>query len=136
MPQEDKLHPAVVKALENDGWMITQEQIHFLVGKRNFWIDIQAEKHGLDGTQNIILLEVKGFSEDSVNELRNAIGQYVIYQAILSLETQPPELYLAVSQTAYNGILNERIGSLVRARLGMKIVVVDENLMEVTDWIT
>lgn len=51
------------------------------------------------------LIEVKGFDDDSVNQLRNAIGQYIIYQTILKQHHDPPELYLAVSETAYAGIL-------------------------------
>lgn len=68
------MHPAVVQALQKEGWAITQEQVHFLIGKRNFWIDLRAERTESSGKKNIILIEVKGFDDDNVNQLRNAIG--------------------------------------------------------------
>lgn len=135
MPQEDKLHPAVVRALIKDGWQITREQVHFVIGKRNFWIDIEAERHEASGKKDIIFLEVKGFQESSINQLYLAVGQYVTYRAILKLEANPPNLYLAVSKVAYSGILSERIGRLVRDDIGIKLVVVDESQQEIDLWI-
>ena len=79
MPAKDRYHDTVKRTLINNGWMIIDEQVKIEIGRRRLWIDVQDRK----AKQNLaILVEIKGFenSPSSVEELFQALGQYVVYQ--------------------------------------------------------
>lgn len=80
MPAKDRYHDVVVRALEKDGWSVTDEQLLVVMDERRLWIDIRATK---EMEQRVVRVEVKGFENmpSPVDYLADAIGKYVLYQA-------------------------------------------------------
>jgi hypothetical protein len=136
MAAKDKYHDVVVRALEKDGWHIMSQQEKIGIDKRRIYIDLRATR-GEDTVAIQIIVEVKGFENmpSPVDYLESAVGQYVLYRAIL--ETKEPEvtLYLAVPAPAYNGILSEEIGQIAIQKLNIKLIVFDTAREEIVLWI-
>lgn len=91
MPAKDLYHDAVKKALVKDGWTITHDPFPLKWGKKDLFVDLGAEKlltAEKEGRQ--IAVEVKSFlGQSDVEDLRNALGQFVLYHDIL--EERDPE---------------------------------------------
>ncbi len=124
MPAKDHYHDTVKRALVKDGWTIDHEQVLFVIADRHVWIDIQASK----ATELvIILIEVKGFEGPSqVEQLIDAVGKYVVYRTVIDdAGGENIELYLAIPEKASRGVLQERIGIIVRQQAQLKLLVFD-----------
>jgi hypothetical protein len=100
------------------------EQVRLNSGARRLWIDLYVVKEDLNLA---CLIEVKGFQNvpSLVDELAKAVGQYFIYQVVLSEKGIPLTLYVAVLDDAFQGILSEEIGLLISETLGVKLLVFD-----------
>ncbi len=71
---------------------------------------LPAEK---EGQQTAI--EVKSFvGHSEVDDLENALGQYLLYRSLM--QRRPPErtLYLAVPRDAFHGVFSAELGCVVR----------------------
>ncbi len=103
MAQLDKIHDAVKNALIKDGWTITAENYQIRFKELKFYGDIEAEKiFAVKGTKKI-LVEVKSFIGVSViSEFQKALGQFRIYQDILSELKPEIKVFLAFSEAVYN----------------------------------
>lgn len=132
--RKDTHHDTVVRALRKNGWRILDEQSPFTVEQRTVYIDIEAER---SDERRLIFVEVKGFQGDSqVTDLANALGQYLLYTHVLEQEYGSAlPLYLAVPYSAFSGILSEELGIGIRAKYGVKLIVVDLEREEITQWI-
>jgi hypothetical protein len=131
MPAKDKFHDVVLLALQKDGWAIDEEQVELVLDRRILWIDLRAVKDDIS-----ILVEIKSFlSPSPVEDLAQAIGKYALYSVILKAKKSDEALYLAVPNTAYIGILNERLGKLVIKNLRIKYLVFDVEQEIVIEWI-
>jgi hypothetical protein len=135
MPAKDHYHDAVKRALIKDGWTIDNEQVLFIIADRHVWIDIQASKATETAT---ILIEVKGFEGPSqVEQLVEAVGKYTVYRAVVDdAGGKNIPLYLAIPEKAYRGVLEERIGIVVRQQVQLKLLVFNLDSEEITTWIT
>lgn len=138
MPARDIYHDAVVKALTADGWSITDDPLTLSYGGKDLFVDpgaeratIAAEKEGQK-----IAVEIKSFlSLSIVRDLEEAVGQYDVYQAVLS-EIEPDRLlYLAVPQRVYEGLFAERFGQLILNRLELRLIIFDEQAERIFKWI-
>jgi hypothetical protein len=134
LPAKDTYHDTVVRALEKDGWRITAQQVRLTVSRRKLWVDIEATRQDLTLT---ILIEVKGLDAHAskIEALASAAGKYLVYNAILEWAEDERILYLAVPQTAYDGILNEQIGLIVRQKAELKLIVFDPLEERIIEWI-
>ncbi len=66
MPAKDVLHETVRMALAKDGWEIKFDPLHLRWGKRDFFVDLGANRFFLaDKGEQRIAVEVKGFGADS-----------------------------------------------------------------------
>jgi hypothetical protein len=81
-------------------------------------------------------VEVKSFLRPSdLEDLSNATGKIVVYQAVLDVfRIHPSLLYLAVPRTAYTGILSEDIGSIIKKHANLRYIVFDEYAEEIILW--
>lgn len=133
MPAKDRYHDTVKRALIKDGWNIIEEQVKPNCGARRLWIDLLAGK----SDRNLVLIEVKGFesSPSAVEELANAVGQYIIYQAALAARNQVVPLFLAIPNVAFFGILSEVLGQQVRQHTGIHLLVFDPIEEKVIEWL-
>jgi hypothetical protein len=138
MPAKNIYHDAVIRALSADGWTITHDPLTVSYGGKDLFIDLGAEQTALaaerDGRR--IAVEIQSFlSPSPVRDLQEAVGQYDIYRAVLA-ETDPDRAaYLAVPVRVYTGLLSERFGQLVIAKLQLRLMVFDESHGRVIQWI-
>lgn len=134
MPAKDRHHDAVVRALKKAGWAILAEQIALSMPARRLWIDIRAQKASQSAA---ILVEVKGFENmaSPVAYLADAIGQCVLYQAILEYARITDQLYMAVPAEAFQGILGEEIGRQAMRKAQIRVIVFDPEQEEIVRWI-
>lgn len=78
---KDKFHDAVRRALEKEGWIITDDPYSFSVGNVDFRIDLGAEKLiAAEKSGEKIVVEIKSFIRQSpVTALHEAVGKYDLY---------------------------------------------------------
>lgn len=138
MPAKDKYHDAVVKALTDEGWTITDDPFRLGYGDRTLWIDIGAENEtlGAEKEGQKIAVEIKSFIRASeIEDLQKAIGQYNLYRDILSEKEPERILYLAVPLRTYDGVFEERIGRLVIRRQRINLLVFDHEQERILEWL-
>ena len=140
MPPRDSIHDAVVEALMKDGWAITHDPLSLQYGERHVLIDLGAEDWGdsllsLERAEVQIAIEVKSFLGGSaVGQLEQAVGQYVVYDMLLSEVDPGRTLYLAISTVAFDDIFAEPLGELVRQRVPLRVIIVDCQNQEIVKW--
>ncbi|MEI7771275.1 MAG: element excision factor XisH family protein [Chloroflexales bacterium] len=138
MPAKDRIHDQVKHALIADGWTITSENYTIRIDERNVVIDIFAERGLLAARRNDehIAVEVKSFLGPSpVNDLRDAIGQYILYRSVLRRADPHRMPYLAVDSAAAAGILSEPIGQAILHDEHVRLIVVDIQQERIIEWI-
>ena len=138
MPARDSIHDPVKSALVKAGWLVTADPYVISYGERFLFVDLGAESQFMGAEQGgcRIAIEIKELRGRSViAELEQAIGQYVLYQLLLTQVDPDRIIYLAVTTQTYDDLFQEPIGKLVLRDLPLKLVVVDIELQEVSQWI-
>ncbi len=134
---KDIYHNTVKTALEKDEWIITSELFRFSIGSRSVYIDLIAEKLLVAEKEGRkIAVEIKSFlSPSPVNDLENALGQYILYRD--TLERLEPEriLYLAIREEVYTDFFKEEIAQMVVENNHLKLIIFDVEKEEVVRWI-
>ena len=137
MPARDIYHDIVVQALMDDGWEITDDPLVLSYGGRELYVDLGVEKAAIAAQKDNrkIAVEIKSFLKPSpIQDLEEAVGQYQVYQSILS-EIEPERLlYLAIPQRTYESIFTEKIGQLILTRLQIQLIVFDEEIARIVLW--
>ncbi len=132
MPALDRCHPQVVRALEKAGWNVAPKPYRLpLVGRPPLSIDIEAK----NANNRIIIVEVKCFTDNEVNDLYTAVGQYLVYRSLLRAQNINHSLYLAIPLPIYQGVFKE-IGIFVMQETGIKLIVVDIENEVIVQWLT
>ncbi|MBA4184261.1 MAG: XisH family protein [Acidobacteria bacterium] len=98
MPAKDLLHNSVRNALVKDGWKITDDPFRLKYKGRKLYVDLGAERIlAAEKGSRKIAVEIKSFvGHSEMNDLANALGQFIFYRAILSENEPDRELFLAV----------------------------------------
>lgn len=137
MPAKDTYHNTVKKALEKDGWNITQDPLIIQYGSKDLFVDLgaekvfAAEKHG-----EKIAVEIKSFIGVSpMNDLEKAVGQYIVYRNIIEEIENERILYLAVTNITYKDIFSEPLGQLVAQKNQLRFLIFNPKTEEVVQWI-
>src|SRR5210317_578367 len=97
---KDLHHDIVRRALEKDGWTITDDPLKLEYGGKSLKADLGAEKvlTATKGTTKIAV-EIKGFTGESlIQGFYIALGQYLSYLKILIGTKSDRILYLAVPE--------------------------------------
>ena len=137
MPAKDIYHDTVKNALVKDGWTITHDPLKLQYGKRKFYVDLGAKKllAAEKGDQKIAV-EIKSFiSNSEMDDLENALGQYVLYENVMSVVEPNRALYLAVADNVFEAIFEDAIGQLLLENEGMKVCVFNPETEEIVKWI-
>lgn len=121
MPAKDTYHQSVRKALEKEGWIITDDPYIISYGERFLFIDLGATElistDGIIGAvrgEQKIAIEIKNFrSKSPIVDLEQAIGQYILYQLLLKQVDPERTIYLAITDKMNEEIFREPIGQLV-----------------------
>jgi len=138
MPARNIHHTAVIQALRDDGWTITHDPLLISYGDRRLFIDLGAERLtiGAERGGERIAVEIASFMADSpVRDLQEAIGQFVVYRALLSQAEPERSLFLGVPMRVYDSVLSEPLGQLVSAEVRLRVLVFDPHQQRVVRWI-
>jgi glucose-6-phosphate 1-dehydrogenase len=134
MPAKDKYHQTVKNALVKAGWSIKNEQIALKIPGRVFSVDLEALQQQ---TAIAVLVEIKVFENmpSPMRYLEAAIGQYMIYQAVIDWLGLNKVLYMAVPIAAYETIFREAIGQIAIKKLHLRLMVFNPETEEIERWI-
>lgn len=137
MPAKDIYHNCVKIALIKDGWTITDDPLSLKVGQKDIFIDLAAEKLLVAEKQGVkIAVEVKSFvGKSEIEDLKNALGQYYLYDKILKYLNSEKNLYVAIRKAVFQRLSAEIIGQIILSDQNLKLIVFDPKLEEITRWI-
>jgi hypothetical protein len=136
MPARDRLHAAVKSALIRDGWTITHDPLRLASGRRNLYVDLGAERLlAAEKGPLRIAVEVKTFSGPSdVDALEQAVGQHVLYRALLAGQDPGRMLFLAVPEDVWSTLFQEPIGEVALESALDRVVCFDPVGERITRW--
>ena len=140
MPARDYYHDIVCNALQKDGWTITHDPYRLkLARKKNLlYIDLGAERliAAEKGIQKIAV-EIKSFrSASEMKDLEEAVGQFVLYERLLTRYEPARKLYLAVSADVKESVFEEEAGLVLIEDKIIRLFVFEENQEEIIEWIS
>jgi hypothetical protein len=137
MPARDIYHDQVRNALIKDGWTITDDPYRLQFGPKDLYVDLGAERViAAERGKELIAVEIKSFVGPSdVKDLRDALGQYVLYELVIEQSEPERNLYLAVTQTVYEDVFKEPLGGILLDNKRLKLVVFDPGEEEIVEWI-
>ena len=138
MPAKDIYHDSVKNALIKDRWTITHDPLTLRVGRKDLFVDLGAEQFlAAEKQGRKIAVEIKSFvGASEIEDLKNAVGQYVLYQNALELMEPDRELYLAIRQKVYSELFEEVIGKLLLQKRQIKLIVFEPNNEVIVTWIS
>ncbi|MGE0132707.1 MAG: XisH family protein [Blastocatellales bacterium] len=138
MPAADFYHDAVVKALTDDGWTITDDPLRIGYGGQTYYVDLGAARDTIAAERGNekIAVEIKSFLSQSIAcDLHEAVGQYNNYRDVLN-EIEPERaIFLAVTQETYEKLFAEKYGQFVIKRQSLKLIVFDPNQERIVEWV-
>ena len=136
MPAKDTYHDAVKNALIKDGWTITADPYPIKYEELKLFADLAGEKTisaSREGQQ--VVLEIKSFlSLSPMRDFETALGQYLIYRALLSIEHPDYQLYLAIGQKIYEEFFQKVAIKFILETYQVSLLVVDLNKEELIQW--
>lgn len=137
MSRRDDLHWPVRRALEKDGWTITDDPLELDLRGTKLKADLGAERtFAAEKAGRKIAVEVKDFDGDSpTSDLEKTIGQMQLYQWALDEKEPARELFLAVSKPVYNRFFKRPVFQLAVERNKLKLVIFDENREVILQWL-
>src|SRR4051794_32070929 len=100
MPAKDTFHDACKNALIKDGWTITHDPLRLVWGGKDMYVDLGAERLlAAEKPGQRIAVEVKSFlGESEIDDLEKAVGQFVLYRAVLAEREPDRQLFIAVTE--------------------------------------
>lgn len=106
-------------------------------GGRDVYVDLGAERLlAAEKRGRRIAIEIKGFQRESdIEQLEQALGQFVLYRAIMARREPDRVLFLAVPEEAARKVFDAPVGQLMREDQGVRIVTFDPEAEAVVRWI-
>mgnify|MGYP003572923612 CR=1 FL=1 len=138
MPAKDFYHDNIKNAFLKEGWTITHDPLRLSWGDRDMYVDLGATEDFLaaDKSKQKIAVEVKSFIGNStMSDLEKAMGQYVVYRAVLEEREPKRTLYLAVPQWVVWNLFNQPLGQLLLKKNLVKVIGVDVQTEEIVEWL-
>jgi hypothetical protein len=137
MPARDRYHQQVRNALTQDGWTITHDPLRLQWGLKDMFVDLGAERLlAAEKDHRRIAVEVKSFvGLSEMEDLEQAIGQYIVYHDVLSRVEPERELFLAVSEAVFVNLFEEPIGRLLMENHRVRLLVFDPQTEVIRRWV-
>lgn len=138
MPARDYYHEIVCQALQKDNWEITHDPYRLqLTRKKNLYIDLGAERLiAAEKELQKIAVEIKSFrSPSEMKDLEEAVGQFVVYEHLLSRYDPDRKLYLAVPDPVRKSIFEEEVGQVLMEDKIIRLFTFDITQAEVIQWL-
>ena len=137
MPAKDIYHELVHRVLVAEGWRITHDPYRIVVGRKNLFVDLGADKiiaANRDGKR--VAVEVKSFEGQSeVHDLEVALGQYLLYLPFLRAQEPDRRLYMAISGEVFQNVFEEPIGQGLLTEYDLRLLVFDALKEVILRWI-
>jgi hypothetical protein len=137
MPAKDIYHDSCKQALIKDGWHISHDPYNLKIGRKDLFIDLAGEKliTAEKDTQKIAV-EIKSFvSPSEIRDLETALGQYILYQNILSRVDPDRTLYLAIRDASFVKLFEQEVGQILLENQVLKLFAFDPDREVITRWI-
>ncbi|MGK7924131.1 MAG: element excision factor XisH family protein [Spirulina sp.] len=138
MPVRDTYHNVVKTAIEKDGWSITHDPYRLkLTRGKNLFVDLGAERLiAAERERETIALEIKSFRRVSeMQDLEEALGQYILYQTLLDRYDPERQLYLAIPEEIRESVFEEEAGAILLEKRLIRLVTFDIIEEEIVSWI-
>lgn len=137
MAAKDLYHEAVVKALTDEDWKITNNPLTLEVGDVDFEIDLGAEKLiAAEKEKRKIAVEVKSFLGSSpIYEFHGVLGQFLNYREALAEKEPDRTLYVAVPLDAYEELFLRQFIQQVVRRYQLKLIVYSPLRKVIVEWL-
>jgi len=137
MPARDTCHDSIKNALIKDGWTITHDPLRLQWGVKDMYVDLGAEKIvAAEKAGRQIAVEIKSFGGASeINDIQNALGQYMVYRSVMARTEPDRTLYLAVHKEVFLDVFEEPLGHLLRDDYQVLLIVFDEQAEVILKWI-
>lgn len=137
MPAKDLLHDCVRNALIKDGWKITDDPFRLKYKGRKLYVDLGAERIlAAEKGEEKIAVEIKSFvGASEINDLENALGQFIFYRAILAESEPDRKLFLAVPDEVFQTLFQKEFYDLLTKNNLAKVFGVNEEKQEIIGWI-
>ncbi|QLE58905.1 XisH family protein [Nostoc sp. TCL26-01] len=137
MPARDIYHDAVKNALIQAGWLITDDPLHLKWGQKDMYVDLGAKQllAAEQGTKKIAV-EIKSFvSPSEIADLKDAIGGFILYRAVIYRLEPERTLYLGVRDSVFKTLFEEPIGRLLIESENLKLLVFNPETERIVQWI-
>ncbi|TAE69477.1 MAG: fatty-acid oxidation protein subunit alpha [Bacteroidetes bacterium] len=136
MSRKDRYHDVVKQALENEGWLITHEQLVLKSGRKNMYIDLGAELLVAEKENIKIAVEVKSFTNTSeISDFHSALGQFNIYKLALTEQEPNRTLYLAIPDWVYEELFEDKFMQRVLINYSVLLILFNNENKKITKWI-
>lgn len=138
MPARDYYHDIVCHALQKDGWTITHDPYRIKLARgKNLFVDLGAQKLiAAEKGMAKIAVEIKSFrSASEMKDLEEAIGQFVLYERLLTRYEPERKLYLAVPENVIKSVFEEEAGKVLLEDEILRLLTFDTTKEEVFKWI-
>jgi len=137
MPARDIYHDAVKNALIQDGWIITDAPLHLKWGQRDMYVDLGAKQLlAAEQGNNKIAVEIKSFvSPSEMADLKDAIGGFIMYRAVIHRLEPERTLYLAVRDSIFATLFEEPIGTLLIETENLNLLIFNPETERIVQWI-
>jgi hypothetical protein len=107
-------------------------------GNRDFYVDLAADYTALaaEKSGHKIAVEIKRLGGPSpLRELEQAVGQFVLYRAVLAQLEPARRLYLAIPESIYDELFTSRFGELVLRDVALSLFTFDVSTERIVRWI-
>lgn len=139
MPQQDRDHHIVLKALRAAGWTITHPNgIFFNWGDKTGMVDIGAEMYIAEKGTSKIAVEVKNYPPNGkgvVADFDRSVGQYQRYASHFRNNEPDRTVYKAVPKATYDGFLSNPVTAEFLKEQGVKMFVYNPDSETIEKWI-
>jgi hypothetical protein len=136
MPALDQIHHAVRRALEKDGWTIVFDPYTIDFLELVMFADLGAERsfEARRGSQKIVV-EAKSFvGVSALQDFKLALGQYLLYRAVLEKIADDHDLYLAINSDVFAGFFQQKAIQYIINYYDVALVAVDLAKEEIVTW--
>ncbi len=101
------------------------------------YVDLGAKKLlAAQKAEKKIAVEIKSFvSPSEIKDLKDAVGGFVLYRAVIQLIEPERTLYLAVRDNIFDALFQEPIGKLLVESENIYLIVFDIDKEEIVQWI-
>jgi len=137
MPARNIYHNNFRNALVKDGWTVTHDPFRLKWGGKDMYVDLGAERIlAAERSGKKIAVEIQSFTGASeLNDIENAMGQYLVYRSVMTRIEPDRNLYLAVHKEVFLDIFEEPLGRLLIEDYSIPIIVFDFQNEVILKWI-